>query len=368
MNVLLLGTDTSAFTEGSALHQRLIAYGTRSETLSILIISRTSYPHKKIGENVFVYSAGGTPFSRFFRAITLGRNIVKEKNIHIVSAQDPFEIGWVGMKIAERTGAKFSVQMHTDIGSPFFKTESWKNRIRLTIARQVLPRAQSVRVVSKRAEEGIRKIFPKSTITILPIRAIPPQEVLPQKEKPFGFTLLMLGRLSKEKDVETAIKTLALLKKTYPTLGLLIVGEGPERKHLENFARAEGVAGKVTFAGALPTYEALAQAHALLHTARYEGYGLVFMESAFAGVPIIATDVGIMGDVFKNEESALICPIGDTACLKTKISELIEDVRLQFTLRENAKLVAEKYAMSEEEYLDVWEKDMKGEKHSVSIS
>ena len=360
MNVLLLGTDASAFTEGSALHHRLLAYGTRVETLSILVISSSVHPHKKIAENVFLYSVGGTPLIRFLRAVKKGKSIAKEKSIHVVSAQDPFEIGWVGMKVAESVGATLHVQVHTDIGSPFFKIHSWKNRIRLHVARRVLPRARGVRAVSKRSAEGVRTLSPKSTITILPIRAVPPQEVLPQKKKPFGFTLLMLGRLTKEKDIETAIKTLVLLKKAYPTLGLLIVGEGSERTHLEAFARGQGVAERVMFAGPLPTYEALGQAHALLHTSRYEGYGLVFIESALAGVPNVATDVGIMGDIFKNEESALVCPVGDTACLKTKISELIEDVRLQFTLRENAKLAAETHVISEEEYLDIWKKDIVG--------
>src|SRR5690606_9973815 len=66
-------------------------------------------------------------------------------------------------------------------------------------------------------------------------------------------------------------------------------------------------------------------AQAFIQASAYEGYGRTLMEAALARVPIITTDVGIVGEVFAGYDDVLAAPPGDPAALATHIMGLIED-------------------------------------------
>jgi glycosyltransferase involved in cell wall biosynthesis len=87
----------------------------------------------------------------------------------------------------------------------------------------------------------------------------------------------------------------------------------------------------------------LATTDVFVQASAYEGYGATFVEAAFAGTPIVSTDVGIMGEVLQADVGALICPVGDVACLARQIARLIEDENLRRHLARNAKSAAEEH-------------------------
>jgi glycosyltransferase involved in cell wall biosynthesis len=77
-------------------------------------------------------------------------------------------------------------------------------------------------------------------------------------------------------------------------IGLTIVGEGSEHESLIQRAKHAGIESRVEFVGwqhDIGRY--LARADVVLVPSRYEGYGLVIVEALAAGVPVIATDVGV---------------------------------------------------------------------------
>src|SRR3989344_3548115 len=122
-------------------------------------------------------------------------------------------------------------------------------------------------------------------------------------EHQFTFTLIAVGRLEPEKRIEDILAALKLVAKQYPMVGLFIVGEGSERGRLERMARHLGLGDKVIFLGERPDVRALiASAQAFIQASAYEGYSRTLIEAALAKVPIITTDVGIVGEVFKGYE------------------------------------------------------------------
>ena len=107
--------------------------------------------------------------------------------------------------------------------------------------------------------------------------------------------------------------------------------------------RALKLEGCVIFLGERSDARALiGGAQAFIQASAYEGYGRTLIEAALAKIPIITTDVGIVGEVFKGYEDVLAVPVADPTALSLSIVGFIEDtqVRLQFPIHAEATVRA----------------------------
>lgn len=276
---------------------------------------------------------------RWFRVSRLAKSaetIIRARSIEVVSAYDPFEHGLAALQACERTGAKLHVQVHTDFLSRFFAAESLKNRVRIKIADKVLPRAQGIRTVSVRIKDSLRARYgtrmPDVVVIPVPVNTIVPARV-PLPAHAFTYALLTVGRLEPRNRIEDIFAAMVRIKKRYPMVGLFVVGEGGERKRLERLARTLGLRERVIFLGQRDDAWGLMQSVQTLIQARaYEGYGRALLEAALARVPVITTDVGIVGEVFRGYEEMLVAPVRDPGTLALHIMGLVEDVAVRTAL------------------------------------
>jgi glycosyltransferase involved in cell wall biosynthesis len=107
--------------------------------------------------------------------------------------------------------------------------------------------------------------------------------------------------------------------------------------------RTFGLTDNVIFLGNRPDARALMKsANAFIQASAYEGYGRTLIEAALAKIPIITTDVGIVGEVFKGYEDVLAVPVADPTALSLSIVGLIEDnaVRIELPLHASATALA----------------------------
>jgi len=191
------------------------------------------------------------------------------------------------------------VQVHTDFLSPEYAKHSLLNRLRVLIAGFVLRRATRARVVSERLQIGLTmRLNLIGSITILPIfadldgvRAARENSVLAARFSQFETKLLVVSRLEPEKNVALAIRA---FQEASP-LGscLIIVGNGSQRKALQGLAEDLGVSKRVFFEGEQDAALYYPLADLVLVPSKYEGYGLVIIETLAAGKPVLSTDVGV---------------------------------------------------------------------------
>ena len=109
-----------------------------------------------------------------------------------------------------------------------------------------------------------------------------------------GGTLLAVGQLTYRKGYDIAIKALGKAIQTANLGGvqLHVVGEGPERQNLERLAVVEGLGGRVVFHGWLQppqVAEIMNQATAIVHTARWEPFGVAVLEAMATGLPVLGS-------------------------------------------------------------------------------
>ena len=130
--------------------------------------------------------------------------------------------------------------------------------------------------------------------------------------------IVFLGRVTPYKGLEVAIEALALLDSEHEIAARLIV-LGPEDSdhgaELRRLAQRLGVAGQIAWRGPMAPEQiaaTLACAHALIVPSVWnEPFPLVTIEGALARVPLVAADVGGVGEGMQDEEHALLFPRAD---------------------------------------------------------
>lgn len=368
MKVISIGTDRNLFKEGSTVRDRQVEYGKLFDELHIIVFAiRGKYPAKiQLAPNVWVYSTQS--FSKLTyvkRAVKVASHLIKERNMSptdtVVSVQDPFESSLAGKRIKTTFGLPLHIQIHTDFLSPYFAKESALNRIRVHIAEKTLTHADAVRVVSQKIADSLKGFGLKQNVTpeVLPIytdisKFENAQFSIPLREKysQFNFIILMASRLTTEKNIPFALEIFKIISRMYSHVGLVIVGEGPEKAKLESLVKKLHLYNNVYFEPWSDLPEFYKTANMFLLTSNYEGYGLTLVESVASGCPAVSTDVGIANTLLQDGIS-LVCPIGDTKCFVEKISQLIEDVGLRLNFAQEASNRLPKVAITDKQvYLE----------------
>ncbi len=112
----------------------------------------------------------------------------------------------------------------------------------------------------------------------------------------FGtFRFLSMGRLLHWKGFELGLRAFARFQSRFPETQYWIIGDGPEKKRLEDLTKELGVANSVTFWGTLPRSEALerlARSDVLLHPSLHDSGGWVCLEAMASRRPVICLDLG----------------------------------------------------------------------------
>jgi glycosyltransferase involved in cell wall biosynthesis len=144
--------------------------------------------------------------------------------------------------------------------------------------------------------------------------------------------ILYIGRVTPYKGVWIAIEALVGLRDEHDiTAHLEIVGpeDAEHGANLRRLSEKLGVADAVRWRGQLPSEQvaaALARAHALIVPSAWdEPFPLVTIEGALARVPLVAADVGGIGEGMHDEEHALLFPRLDTAGATTALARVLSE-------------------------------------------
>lgn len=272
----------------------------------------------------------------------------------VVSVQDPFWRGLFGWHVARKLGAKFNVQVHTDLfastnpsskkvlGSAAPQPDFFSRWVRYRVARFVLRHADSVRVVSEKLKQQVERFGVRAPITVLPIfvdiERFNRVQHLPHTQK----TILWVGRFEAEKDPFLALEVFRQVGAAGIDAKLILLGRGS----LESALRAKlEKLSLPNLAVELPSWQDpaayLAQADVVLCTSRYEGYGASMVEALAAGVAVVAPDVGIA-----KEAGAIVVPREGLAAAVIEVLRAGVQGRLQLPL------------LPKEEWVNVWKNSL----------
>ncbi|MCV7029053.1 glycosyltransferase family 4 protein [Mycobacterium sherrisii] len=140
--------------------------------------------------------------------------------------------------------------------------------------------------------------------------------------------LLYVGRLEYEKGVHDLIAALPRIRRTNPGTTLTIAGDGTQQDWLVEQARKHRVLKATRFVGHLNHDElltALHRADAAVFPSHYEPFGLVALEAAAAGTPLVTSNIGGLGEAVINGHTGVSCPPRDVAALAAAVRTVLDD-------------------------------------------
>jgi len=155
-----------------------------------------------------------------------------------------------------------------------------------------------------------------------------------QVERPAGITkesaptLIYLGRLTKSKRVDHALRAFSSLRKKMPGAVMWVAGSGPEEARLRALAQELGIAPSVSFFGKVSEgrkAELLSRAHIMLFPAVREGWGLVVLEANACGTPAIGYDVPGLRDSIRNGINGHLVRDGEIDSMAEKALSLLSE-------------------------------------------
>ncbi len=135
-----------------------------------------------------------------------------------------------------------------------------------------------------------------------------------------------IARLSPVKGLDLLLKTVPSLRKDYPDLQILLVGDGPARPDLVRLAYELGIQDRVIISHPVEdTRIPLATMEVFVAPALREGFGLSIVEAMAAGVPVVASNAGGPAEIIEDGESGVLVPPGDPDPLGKGIRDLLAD-------------------------------------------
>jgi len=215
------------------------------------------------------------------------------------------ECAYVASWLARLTGAPHIVTIHGQDAlsdNPYFRR---------------LPRlpldGTTITACSDKAAAAFHGSTGRSVDHVVPIGLEPEARAAPRGTAARSvdiIDILGVGSLSPAKNFAVFIEIVAELAASDGALRSVIVGDGPERPLLEASIQRRGLEDVVRLAGHLPREQVLTtmrRSRILLHTARYEGQGYVFLEALASGMRVVCHDVGYTGNgtgVYRCESNA----------------------------------------------------------------
>lgn len=141
-----------------------------------------------------------------------------------------------------------------------------------------------------------------------------------------AFVAGFIGRLARQKRVQDLIWAVETLRQIRNRLHLVLIGDGPEREQLEDFARSVHCLEHVHFLGHrddarrfLPAFDVFCLASS------FEGMSNSVMEAMAAGLPVIASDIPPNRELVTPDETGFLCKLGDSVGFMQYLRRLLDE-------------------------------------------
>ena len=159
------------------------------------------------------------------------------------------------------------------------------------------------------------------------------------------YVIVASGRLHPHKGHDVLLHAVAKLRAEGLDVGVVILGEGSARGHLESLVDTLNLADAVLLPGHIrPPHPVYKAATVFVHPSRWEGFGMSLIEAMALGAPVVATSCpGGPKEILDGGRYGLLVPPDDPSALARAIGSLIRDEKLRLEMARLARLRAEAY-------------------------
>ena len=259
------------------------------------------------------------------------KNKIYEKSLHAFFPIDAILKGVYRGSISQTAAVAVMTAIHKILGT-------WKSKIDIYIA----------------LTHFARKKFETSSLSIPANRLVVKPNFVedhgPGDRKRKDF-FLFVGRLTEEKGISTLLEASSLA-----TFKLVIVGDGPMRKQVEEFAKKNSNVRYVGFQDKPAVIDYMKTCRALVFPSIwYECFPITILEAFCAGTIVVASRLGGMAEIIEHKINGLHFEAGDARDLVARIAEISDSPAYLETMSANARLTYLSHYTPEKNYLRLME-------------
>lgn len=352
MHVVNISLDPKIIDPESPAATRVKAYGELVDSYSVVTPTPVTTT-EVLSDRATVYGISGS--NKLFQLWHIYRkleSLIVAGKCDVIASADMYYLGFAALVLARRYHCGLEINV---LGME--KLSWWRK----WLATYVLHNASTVRALSQRLERRLKEEFdvPADLITVVPIyvptdslgfdvhtlnaterTAYETQQAQFKSKYGQTFNFLTVSRLVPIKNISLQLEALQQVVTAGHAVTLHIVGDGPERANLEREVRNRKLSDRVVFHGR-QTGAALGSLYqncdCFLLTSHYEGWGMVIVEAATAGLPVIMTDVGCAGEFLIDGEGGMVIPVGDAPALRTAMERMVTESGLRETYAHGVK-------------------------------
>ena len=200
------------------------------------------------------------------------------------------------------------------------------------------------------------------------LKRFKPGKVSPKIYTKYGLaddmpTVLYVGRVDPEKKVGVVIEAFLRVLEKVPDARLLIVGDGVDKARLE---RKYGIINNIRFLGRISgddLYELYKTGWVFATASEIETQGIVLIEAAASGLPLVAVDKGAVAEVCIDEENGYLCEPGSVPEIANAITTILTDEKLRKDFAKKSLEVAKEHDFETtlDRFINIYNKVSKSE-------
>jgi glycosyltransferase involved in cell wall biosynthesis len=250
------------------------------------------------------------------------------------------------MTIGLLLGISYRIAWYRTLSSQIdqdFKIHPLLSLLFKTRKKWVYNKATHVIANSQAAMKDAHQIYriPETKIKIFPNSLIDPLKTLnvdPSKKE--QNTIVCAGRFNPSKGQDVLIKSLPIVKQSVSSVRVQFIGNGPTKDALITLAQDLGVEQQCEFLGSLPHERVIlemAMASVTVIPSRNEAFGKVSVESLAVGTPVIASAVGGLAEIIRDNIDGLLISPNDAEDLASKLIHILSDSQLRYEMGKNGR-------------------------------
>lgn len=286
-------------------------------------------------------------------SVLKGIRLCREKKYDVISTHFAVPTGPTGVVLSKLFGLPNVLSTYGgDIYDPSKGLSPHRHFVLRKVVEYVLNHSTYVLAESKDVKcRALSHYKVKKEITIIPSGLkVPLFENTTRTELGLSeddFLIIAIGRLVKRKGLEYLLQAVAKIQ--IPTIKVLLISDGPEREHLESLAAALGIGQQIVFLGTVSEerkFQYLSASDLFVLPSLHEGFGIVFLEAMYCGLPIVTTDTGGQTDFVKDGHNGFLVPVGDAEAIAEKIVTLFQSQDLRRQMSSNNRKDVKRFSIS----------------------
>jgi len=319
--------------------------------------------YKDASEKIFRFPSIKVQKSPEARLLFFGPGAVSKiasLKLDICHSHTPFTAGWLAKAVSRRLAIPVINQYHI-LYPEYAKTWLWKNnqiaaRAITAYTRFFLNKHTAVIAPSPKIKKLLENYGVRRPIYVLPtglnlqkFKSVKKDSAWAEKHgiRPEDDVLIYVGRQTAEKNILFLAEAFGLVAAEKPRVKLMLVGEGPLKPEIEKIAKKRNFDNRLIFTGRISreeTAQAYLASKIFLFASKTDTQGLVIMEAAALGLPIVALKDEAYVGMLENEQNGYTVFEEKPEAFAQAVLKILENAELWRKFSDNSKKIAENFS------------------------